>query len=466
MFESPPRTLYAEWRATLGLAGPLVASNLLQMAVFSLDVVFVSRLGQAELAASSLAVSVFGLLIWSLTGLVGAALPLIAAELGQRAHAVREVRRSFRMASWAGFAAAVLAMGVCLLIGPILRMTGQDPAIITLAVPFMHVLMWASIPAVLGALLRGTLATLGRPGIGTVITALALVLNGFGNWVLVFGHLGVPARGLPGAATASVITSTITLLLYVAVILTDRRLRRYRLFGRWWRADWTRLRDVLRIGLPMTTTILAEAGLFSGAAFLMGRIGPLPLAAHTLALQFAALTFQVPFGIAQAATIRVGRAYGAGDRHGIAVAGNVAFLTGTGFMLLAAALLLFAPRTIMTVYIDPALPANAALVALTVRYMSVAAAFQLFDGAQTVGAALLRGVQDTRMPMAIALFGYWVPGLGTAVWLGLYTPLGGLGVWLGLLAGLMVVAALLMWRWYARDTLGLLPDDRAASRLS
>jgi MATE family multidrug resistance protein len=466
MFESPPRTLYAEWRATLGLAGPLVASNLLQMAVFSLDVVFVSRLGQAELAASSLAVSVFGLLIWSLTGLVGAASPLIAAELGKRAHAVREVRRSFRMAAWAGFGAALLAMGVCLLIGPIMRLTGQDPVIIALAVPFMHVLMWAAIPAVLGALLRGTLATLGRPAVGTAITALALVLNGFGNWALVFGHLGLPALALRGAALASVLTSASTLLLYVAVLLTDRRLRRYRLFGRWWRADWVRLADVLRIGLPMTATILAEAGLFSGAAFLMGRIGPLPLAAHTLALQFAALTFQVPFGIAQAATIRVGRAYGAGDRHGIAVAGNVAFLTGVGFMSLAAALLLFAPRTIMVIYIDPALPANAALVALTVRYMSVAAAFQLFDGAQTVGAALLRGMQDTRVPMAIALFGYWVPGLGTAVWLGLYSPLGGLGVWLGLLTGLAVVAALLMWRWYRREAIGLVPDAGAAAPLS
>jgi MATE family multidrug resistance protein len=182
----------------------------------------------------------------------------------------------------------------------------------------------------------------------------------------------------------------------------------------------------------------------------------MPLAAHTLALQFAALTFQVPFGIAQAATIRVGRAYGAGDRHGITVAGNVAFLTGVGFMSLAAALLLFAPRTIIVLYLDPSLPANAALVALTVRYMSVAAAFQLFDGAQTVGAGLLRGLQDTRVPMAIALFGYWVPGLGTAIYLGLYTPLGGLGVWIGLLIGLVVVAVLLMWRWYRRDALGLL----------
>jgi MATE family multidrug resistance protein len=459
MFESPPRSLYAEWRATIGLAAPLVASNVLQMAVFALDVVFVSRLGQAPLAASSLTVSVFGLLIWSLTGLVGAASPLIAAELGRRSHAVREVRRSMRMAAWAGFGASVMAMVICTAIGPFLTLTGQDPRIIALAVPFMHVLMWASIPAVMGALLRGTVATLGRPAVGTAITALAVALNALGNWVLVFGHLGMPPLGLTGSALASVITSTTTMLVYVLVIRSDRRLRRYHLFGRWWRADWARLRDVLRIGLPMMATILAEAGLFSGAAFLMGRIGALPLAAHTLALQFAALTFQVPFGIAQAATIRVGRAYGAGDRHGIAVAGNVAFLTGVGFMSLAAALLLFAPRTIIQLYVDPALPANAALVALTVRYMSVAAAFQLFDGAQTVGAGLLRGLQDTRVPMAIALFGYWVPGLGTAICLGLFTPLGGLGVWLGLLAGLVVVAALLMWRWYRREALGLLPEQ-------
>jgi len=466
MFESPPRTLYAEWRATLGLATPMVASNLLQMAVFALDVVFVSRLGQAPLAASSLTVSLFGLLIWSLTGLVGAASPLIAAELGRRSHAVREVRRSMRMAAWAGVGGSAVAMAICMMIGPLLRLTGQDPAIIALAVPFMHILMWASIPAVTGALLRGTVATLGRPGVGTAVTALALGLNALGNWVLVFGHLGMPALGLIGSGLASVITSTTTMFAYVLVIRTDRRLRRYRLFGRWWRADWARLRDVLRIGMPMMATILAEAGLFSGAAFLMGRIGAMPLAAHTLALQFAALTFQVPFGIAQAATIRVGRAYGAGDRHGIAVAGNVAFLTGVGFMSLAAALLLFAPRTIIVLYLDPDLPANAALVALTVRYMSVAAAFQLFDGAQTVGAGLLRGLQDTRVPMAIALFGYWVPGLGTAIWLGLFTPLGGLGVWIGLLIGLVVVAALLMWRWYRRDALGLLPADRSIVEVS
>ena len=466
MFESPPRTLLGEARATVSLAAPLVASNLLQMAVFAIDVVFVARLGQSALAASSLTVSVFGLCIWSLTGLVGAASPLIAAELGRRAHAVREVRRSVRMAAWAGIGAAIVAMAICSMIGPIMAMTGQSPRIIALAVPFMHVLMWAAIPTVLGGLLRGTLATLGRPSIGLAITGFALCVNALGNWLFVFGHGGMPALGLQGSALSSVMTSSLTLIAYVLVIRFDRRLRRYRLFGRWWRMDGERLRDVLAIGLPITATIVAEGGLFNGAAFLMGRIGELPLAAHTLALQFASIMFMVPFGIAQAATIRVGRAYGAGDRRGVTLAGHVALLTGVGFMSLAAALLLFAPRTIMVLYIDPSLPANAALVALTVRYMSVAAAFQLFDGAQTVAASLLRGLQDTRVPMAIAMFGYWVPGMGTAVWLGLFTPLAGMGVWLGLLAGLVTVAALLIWRWHHRVALGLVPDglprDQAA----
>lgn len=457
MFENPPRTVFDEARATVSLAAPLVAANLLQMAVFALDVVFVARLGPSALAASSLAVSVFGLLIWSLTGLVGAASPLIAAELGRRSHAVREVRRSVRMAGWAGFGAAIAAMAVCTMLGPILTLTGQEPKVVALAVPFMHILMWAAVPTVIGALLRGTLATLGRPGVGTAVSALAVLLNGTGNWLLVFGHCGLPALGLEGAALASVTTSTVTMLVFAAVIRFDRRLHRYRLLGRWWRADWVRLADVLRIGLPIMATIIAEAGLFNGAAFLMGRIGELPLAAHTLALQFASITFQVPFGIAQAATIRVGRAYGARDPHGIMLAGRVGLLTGVGFMSLAAALLLFAPRAIIALYIDPSLPANAPLVALATRYMVVAAAFQLFDGAQTVGSALLRGLQDTRVPMAIALFGYWVPGLGTAIWLGLYTPLGGVGVWIGLLIGLVVVAALLMGRWFRRDALGLVP---------
>ncbi len=457
MFEASPTRWIDEWRAMLRLAAPLVGAGLLQMAVFAVDVIFVARLGPEALAASSLAVSLFGLLIWSLNGLVGAASPLIAAELGARRHAVREVRRTVRMTAWVAIIASLGAMGICLLGGPLMRATGQSEAVIALAEPFLAILMWATIPAVLAALLRTVVATLGRPYIGTAINALAVAVNVLGNYMFVFGHFGAPALGLEGSAISSVLTSLFMLAAYCAVIRTDRRLRRYRLAGRWWRTDWTRFFDVLRIGMPITATIIAEAGLFSGAAFLMGRIGEIELAAHTVALQFASIAFQVPFGVGQAATIRVGLAYGARDHAAIARAGQVATLLGVGSMLITASIMLFAPYLILSIYLDPDAPANAQLVALATQYMIVAAAFQVFDGAQVVGGALLRGLQDTRVPMAIAIFGYWVPGIGTAIWLGLFTPLRGTGVWIGLMVGLVVVAGFILWRWHRRARLGLLP---------
>lgn len=457
MFEAPPTRWIDEWRAMLRLAAPLVGAGLLQMAVFAVDVIFVARLGPEALAASSLAVSLFGLLIWSLNGLVGAASPLIAAELGARRHAVREVRRTVRMTGWVAIIASLGAMGICLLGGPLMRATGQSEAVIALAEPFLAILMWATIPAVLAALLRTVVATLGRPYIGTAINALAVAVNVLGNYMFVFGNFGAPALGLEGSAISSVLTSLFMLAAYCAVIRADRRLRRYRLAGRWWRTDWTRFFDVLRIGMPITATIIAEAGLFSGAAFLMGRIGEIELAAHTVALQFASISFQVPFGVGQAATIRVGLAYGARDHAAIARAGQVATLLGVGSMIMTASIMLFAPYLILSIYLDPDAPANAQLVVLATQYMIVAAAFQVFDGAQVVGGALLRGLQDTRVPMAIAIFGYWVPGIGTAIWLGLNTPLRGTGVWIGLMTGLVVVAALILWRWHRRAGLGLLP---------
>ena len=456
MFEKAPLRSSDELRAMLRLAAPMVGANLLQMAVFAVDVVFVARLGPVALAAASLSVSLFGLLIWSLSGLVGAAAPLIAAELGQRAHAVREVRRTVRMVGWAGVLAAIMAMGVCLLGEPLMRATGQQEDVIALAVPFLKVLMWAAIPATISALLRTVVATLGRPAIGTAITGLAVLVNALGNWLFVFGNLGMPEMGLSGSAVSSVVTTCAMVLAYVVVIRTDRRLRRYRLMGRWWKAERSRFADVLRVGLPITGAILAEAGMFNGAAFLMGRIGEVELAAHTIALQFAAIAFQVPFGVAQAATIRVGLAFGANDRAAIARAGRVAIALGIGFMLLTASVMLFAPRLVLRIYIDPDAPQNAAMVVLAIKYMAIAAAFQLFDGAQAVGGALLRGLQDTRVPMAYAIFGYWVPGIGTALWLGLFTPLGGLGVWIGLMVGLVVVASLMLWRWKHRARLCLL----------
>ncbi|KGB54524.1 MATE efflux family protein [Sphingopyxis sp. LC81] len=454
--ETPP-SLRAEFRATLALAVPLAAANLLQMLVHAIDVIFVARLGDAALAASSLGVAIFGLLLWTGSGLVGASAPLIAAELGRRKHAVREVRRTVRMALWLSAFVSLLFMGICAAGGPIMLATGQPAETSARAAGFLLILMWGMFPMIAAAVLRIFVSALGRPTIATAITFGALFVNALGNWVLVFGHLGMPALGLHGSAISSVMTSFLMLIAYVVVIQSDRRLRRYHLFGNWWRSEWTRFFEMLRIGTPISLTILAEAGLFTGAAFLMGRIGETELAGHTIALQVAALAFQIPFGVAQAATIRVGLAYGARDHSGIAHAGQASLVLGIGFMGLTALIMWLFPSLVLSIYVDVDAARNAALVGFAMQFLVVAAAFQLFDGAQAVAAGVLRGLQDTRTPMIIAICGYWIAGYGTAIYLGFWTPLAGVGVWIGLAVGLVVVSAVLLLRWRMRARLGLLP---------
>ncbi len=460
-FPIPPArsgTWRSELLAVLALGWPLALANLLQMLVHAVDVMFVARLGERELAAASLGVALFGLVMWALSGLTGIVAALIAEELGRKKHAVREVRRSVRMALWLAVGAGLAGMALCGLGGEaLMRGSGQEPDIAARTGDFLRIIQFAMIPMVAASVLRNFVSALGRPIFATAITGIALAASLLFNYAFVFGNLGAPALGLEGSALASVLTALVQLASYVSAILIDRRLRRYRIFGNWWRPEWVRLRTLVRLGLPVMVIILAEAGLFSGAALLMGRIGASELAGHTVALQIAALAFQVPFGIGQATTIRVGYHYGAGDRLALGRAGWGGIILGGTFMLTTAAAMVLAPLWLLRIYVDPAAPANAAMVGFALQFMVVAAAFQLVDGIQAVAASALRGLQDTRIPMLIAIFSYWVPGFGTAIWLGFYTPLAGTGIWIGLAVGLVFAAALLTWRWHRREALALVP---------
>jgi putative MATE family efflux protein len=453
----PPATARAEAGALLRLAGPLVGANLLQMAIAAVDVVFAAWLGPRDLAAATLGTFFFNILVYALIGLTGAAAPLIAAELGRRSHAVREVRRSFRMAMWVGLAFGVPAMLVLAQGENLFLLAGQDPIVAARAGGFLAVLLWGMPLAVAAGVMRTGSSALGRPGWTFLVTGLALAFDILGNWAFIFGHLGSPAMGLKGSALANLLAYAAMALAYVVILQRDRRLRRFHLLGRWWVLEMSRAREIIRLGLPIAATWIFEAGLFAGAALLMGLIGVAEVAAHAIALNIAATAFQIPFGIAQAATIRVGMAYGAGDRTWIARAGKVALTAGIGVMAATAFLMWIAPEMLIGVYLDPDVPENDAVMHLAKRFLAVAAVFQLVDGAQAVAAGVLRGLQDTRVPMLIAFVGYWAVGFATSIALGFWTPLGGVGIWWGLAIGLLVVAVLLMWRWRARGRLGLLP---------
>ncbi|MET1757031.1 MATE family efflux transporter [Novosphingobium sp. RD2P27] len=453
--EPAPRLFRDELIATWRLSVPLATANILQMAVFATDVMFVSRLGQEALAASSLAVAIFGLMLMGFFGLTGAVAPLIAAELGRRRHAVREVRRSVRMALWLCGLLGLIGITVCLFGERIVLATGQQPVLARRAGEFLEVCALSVVPMLVINVLRTFVSAMGRPVFATVITGLSIAVNAFGNWVLVFGHLGVPPLGLLGSPLASFITACVTVLAYCLAIRSDRHLRRMRIFGRWWRPEWSRLGQIIALGVPIAATLFAEGGLFSSAAFLMGLIGEAQLAGHTVALQIASIFFQIPFGIGQAATIRVGYHYGAKNPEAIGRAGWAALVIGLAFVSVSAAAMMLFPELIVSAYVDIKAPANAAMLGFAVQYVLVAAAFQLVDGAQTVAAGVLRGMQDTRVPMVIAVVSYWAAGFVVAYWLGFHTSLSGLGVWIGLATGLTVAAILLLLRWIRRERIGL-----------
>jgi MATE family multidrug resistance protein len=241
----------------------------------------------------------------------------------------------------------------------------------------------------------------------------------------------------------------------------DPRFRRYRFFGRFWRADWPRFREVWRLGLPIGLALAFEVTIFNAAAFLMGIIGADSLAAYAIAIQIASLTFMVPLGLNQAVTVRVGRAFGAGDVDGIRRAGWTAYVLGLIFMSMMAMVMLFAPRLLVAAFLNLADPANAAVVALAVSFLAYAGLFQVFDGAQVIGAGMLRGLHDTRVPMIFCAIGYWGIGLPLGATLAFAAELAGAGIWIGLAAGLATVAVLMTTRWVMRERLGL-TGSRAA----
>ena len=285
---------------------------------------------------------------------------------------------------------------------------------------------------------------------------LAVGLNAFVNWLLMFGNWGAPRMGVVGAGLASTLSNLFMFTGLLGFILWDRRFRRFHILGHVWRPDWPKFRELLRIGIPMGLAMGFEVSGFNAAAFLMGLIDAPSLAAHAIALQVASVTFMVPMGLAQAATVRVGLAAGSGDAEAIRKAGWTALALGVGFMALMALVLLVWPRAIVGLFLDLSRPDSAAVLAHGVAFLAVAALFQVADGAQVVGAGALRGLKDTRVPMLFAGLGYWGLGIPAGALLAFPAGLGGVGIWVGLAVGLAVVAALVGSRWTLRRRLGLI----------
>jgi multidrug resistance protein, MATE family len=443
-----------EAAAMLALSWPLVVANVAQSAMTTTDLMMLGWLSPKALAAGALGFNLFLPLLLFGVGLTSAVAPIAASFVGADASDIAGPRRA---AHQAFISAIVLALPMLALLWNarrILTAFGEEPELAAQAAAYLHGLQWALAPAFLFFAARSAFAAVNRTGPTLLAGVLAVGVNAGANYLLIFGKLGLPALGVFGSGIATFISQCFMLGVLIAYSFVDPHLARFRLFSSVWRIDWPKLVQLWRLGAPIGMTITFEITIFAASVFLMGLIGAAALEAHAVVFQIASLAFMIPLGISQAATVRVGHAFGAQDRSGVSRAGWTAVTICMGFMILSASTMLLFPRFLLSAFIDVDAPANADIVQRAGAFLRVAALFQIFDGAQAVAAGMLRGIHDARAPMLIALFGYWGIGLPVGALLAFETPLAGVGLWIGLACGLACVSTLLLVRWRLRERNG------------
>lgn len=443
-------SLGREVRATLALAVPLVLVQLSQMSMSFVDVMMVGRLGTEALAAVVLGSTIYFTLALICVGVIVAVQPTVAQAVG--AGDEEAAARGARQGLWL---ATILGVPFTIGLGymeEVFLWTGQAPETAALAADYVDAIRWGFVPNLWFTALRGLCEGDAKPAPVLVVTLLGVAANAGLNYVLMFGTLGFPALGLVGTGWSSTVTITV---MFVALALYVRTgpFARFRVFTGLRRPDPEALGALFRLGWPIGVGFGLEAGLFTAATLMVGRLPnhEVALAAHQIALNAASVAFMVPLGIGMAGGVRVGQAAGAGDLGGAARAGWTAAGLGVAFMTLSATLFWLRPDVVVWIYAGSTPDAEVAR--LGAALLGIAAVFQIFDGMQAAVAGALRGLKDTRVPMFIAALAYWGLGLTMAAGLGLGAGWGAPGLWWGLTLGLAAAAVGLSLR-FARLTRG------------
>lgn len=432
--------LSADARAIFSLGAPLLGNNLSLSGMGFADTVMAGQLGAADLAGLAIGVSYHFLFMFIGYGTLMAVSPSIAHAYG--ADDVQRVRGYCRQSWWLALALAIAVFVGLMQVDRVLPSIGITADVLPIAIGYVHAITWG-MPGLLAFFaLRYTSEGLGRTKPIMYIGFLALAANVLGNWIFMYGRFGMPRLGAVGCGVATAISYW---LMFVALFLymrSHRTYRRFELFARIDRPDPAVLRELVRIGVPIAGSILAEGGLFVTAALMVGAMGATITGGHQIAMNYASCMFMVPLAMSSATTIHVGHTLGRGDAYGGRMAGLLGISLCAAAMLVSAGAILLCNDSIAALYTsDPPVRELAATLLL------MAAVFQLSDGVQVGAAGALRGFKDTAVPMALCVFSYWVVGFTLAYVLGVYRHGGPMGVWVGLIVGLTVSAVLLVIRY-------------------
>ncbi len=451
--QTAEQSLRSHLSASFKLGLPLVGTFITSMLMGVTDTLMVGRLGAEPLAAAVLANQLFFFLTIAGIGLASGVMPMAATALGR--DDVTSMRRAVRMGFWAVILYAIAVLPIMFFAEPIYTALGQPTPLPALAQSYLNIAMWALIPTMIMMVLRSYLSVVELANMVLLITLVAAILNGVLNYAFIFGNWGMPAMGLRGAAVATVGSATLSAVVLLVFAATKKSLRAHEIFVRWWRPDWPAFIKVIQLGWPIAMSLLAEISLFAFSAIMVGWFGVVALAAHGIVLQIISVTFMIPLGLSQVGTIRIGLAKGHENKAEIAMAGKAVLILGGITATATVMLLIFLPETLVNAFIGKANADAVELLAYAIPFMAIAAAFQFVDSLQVLSAGLLRGLSDTRIPMQIAIFAYWIIGVPAAYLLSHYTGLGANGIWTGMAIGLLVAAILATRRYLRRETLGL-----------
>ncbi len=427
----------------LKLGAPLVAGQIAQFGLHMTDTLMLGWYGVDTLAAGVLATAFFFILFIGGLGFAHAVVPLVAAAHEQGD--VRGLRRATRMGIWLSVIYALIVSVPLFFSERILVALGQDPTLSLMAQSYLRIAGWGMVLGLVGMVVRNYLSALERLSVVLWVTLAALPLNALINYVLIFGKWGAPELGIEGAAWASICAGgfmMVGLIIYAMIAEKD-----HQIFANLWRPDWGAMGTVFRLGLPIGLTMLAEVGLFTASSVMVGWIGTVPLAAHGIVLQVAGATFMIHLGLANVGTIRAARAFGAGDAEHLRRGAKTVAFVSAGIALTTMVVFVAIPGTLIGAFLSPDNPERGDIIAVGSILLIVMGISQLADALQAIKVGLLRGVQDTAVPMRLAMLSYWGIGAPCAFFLG-RSALGATGVWIGLCIGLAAAAILLSYRFW------------------
>jgi len=424
-------------RELIKLALPIVAVQVGWMLMGVVDTMIIGRVSAQALAAVAL-----GNVYWFMMTIFGFGVlmsldPVIsqAVGAGDEPAIARGVQRGLLLA----VIVTAIATALLLFAEPVLSVARQPADVVPSAATYARVSIWGVFPFFVFTVVRQSLQAMNRVREIVVTIVVANIVNALLNFVLIFGMLGLPALGVAGSAWATAISRWVMALGLIAI--SWRLMAPYLSALRPEVFDGGALWRMFRLGAPVGLQYQLEFGAFAAIALLMGRLGTAEMAGHQIALNLASLTFMVPLGVAGAAAVLVGQAVGRGDEAGARASARTSLIAGVGFMGFSAACMLLFPAAIARLYTTDYVAA-----AIAVMLIPIAGVFQVFDGVQAVSGGILRGLGDTRTPMLVNIVGFWLVGIPISLYLGFRTSLGPAGLWWGLVAGLVVVASILLVR--------------------